>query len=100
MVRETWHGPGATSRVNLCEGYPSQGSWQANTRGICKPGLLQTQHGTNPALMHSFDCSKLITVQAQLICGDAELAYVDKTLTKIYDQKIKVSANKNRLRAD
>jgi len=69
-------------------------------RGLCKPGLLETQHGTNPALMHSFDCSKLITVQAQLICGDAELAYVDKTLAKIYDQKIKVSANKNRLRAD
>ncbi len=69
-------------------------------QGLCKPGLLETQHGTKLALMQSFDCSKLITVQAQLICGDAELAYVDKTLAKIYDQKIKVSANRNRLRAD
>jgi uncharacterized protein YecT (DUF1311 family) len=68
--------------------------------GLCKPGLLETQHGTQAALTHSFDCSKLISVQAQLICWDAELARVDKTLTEVYYQKIKVSTNKTRLKAD
>jgi uncharacterized protein YecT (DUF1311 family) len=69
-------------------------------QGLCKPGLLEVQHGTKAALMHSFDCSKLISVQAQLICGDAELADVDNTLARVYDQKIKVSANKTQLKAD
>ncbi|WP_238587423.1 lysozyme inhibitor LprI family protein [Cupriavidus sp. IDO] len=39
-------------------------------------------------------------MQAQLICRDAELFRVDKTLTEIYHQKMKTSANKTRLRAD
>ncbi|MPW21957.1 DUF1311 domain-containing protein [Paraburkholderia sp. CNPSo 3157] len=69
-------------------------------QGLCKPGLLETQDKTKAALMHSFDCSKLISVQAQLICGDAELARVDQTLAEIYHQKLKVAANKTRLRAD
>lgn len=69
-------------------------------QGICKPGLLETQHGTKAALMHSFDCSKLISVQAQLICGDAELVRLDKTLARVYYQKIKGSSNKTRLRTD
>jgi uncharacterized protein YecT (DUF1311 family) len=69
-------------------------------QGLCKPGLLETHLEQKAALMHSFDCSKLISVQAQLICGDADLARVDKALTEIYLQKIKVSANKTRLRAD
>ncbi|WP_427309128.1 ATP-dependent Clp protease proteolytic subunit [Cupriavidus sp. H39] len=69
-------------------------------QGLCKPGLLETQYETKDALMHSFDCSKLISVQAQIICGDAELTRVDQTLAEIYDQKIKTSANKARLRAD
>ncbi|SIT44094.1 conserved hypothetical protein [Paraburkholderia piptadeniae] len=69
-------------------------------QGLCKPGLLETRYQTKAALMHSFDCSKLISVQAQLICGDAELARVDKALAEIYHQKIKGSANRTRLRAD
>ena len=69
-------------------------------QGLCKPGLLEIQQGTKTALMQSFDCSKLISVQAQLICGDAELARVDKALAIIYGQKMKVSANRTRLRAD
>jgi uncharacterized protein YecT (DUF1311 family) len=68
--------------------------------GLCKPGSLETQPGTNSALMHSFACSKLISVQGQLICGDAELARADKTLAKVYGQKLKVSANKTRLKED
>jgi uncharacterized protein len=69
-------------------------------QGLCKPGLLEIQRGTKTALMQSSDCSKLISVQAQLICGDAELARVDKALAIIYGQKMKVSADKTRLRAD
>lgn len=69
-------------------------------QGLCKPGLLETQYETKTALMQSFDCSKLISVQAQLICGDAELARVDKKLAEIYNQNIKASANGTRLRAD
>jgi len=69
-------------------------------QGLCKPGLLETQSQTRDALMRSLDCSKLISVQAQLICGDAELARVDKTLAVVYDQKLKTAANKKRLRED
>jgi uncharacterized protein YecT (DUF1311 family) len=69
-------------------------------QGLCRPGLLEIRRATMAALMQSFDCSRLISVQAQLICGDAELASVDKALTEIYGQKMKVSANRTRLRAD
>jgi ATP-dependent protease ClpP protease subunit len=69
-------------------------------QGLCKPGLLETQYGAKAALMHSFDCSKLISVQAQLVCGDAELARVDKTMAEIYFQKLKTSVDKTRVRAD
>ncbi|CAG4890160.1 lysozyme inhibitor LprI family protein [Paraburkholderia saeva] len=69
-------------------------------QGLCKPGLLETQPGTKAALMHSFDCSKLISVQAQLVCGDAELAELDKTLANVYGQQMKVSASKTRLKED
>lgn len=69
-------------------------------QGLCKPGLLEVQYGTKTALMQSLDCSRLISVQAQLICGDAELARVDNTLTEIYYKKLKASADKTRLRAD
>jgi uncharacterized protein YecT (DUF1311 family) len=69
-------------------------------QGLCRPGLLETHSDTKTALMESFDCSKLISVQAQLICGDAELGRVDKTLTELYSQRIRASANKARLRAD
>jgi uncharacterized protein YecT (DUF1311 family) len=69
-------------------------------QGLCKPGQLETQYESKAALMHSLDCSKLISVQAQLICGDAELARVDKALAEIYHQKMKIPANQTRLRAD
>jgi hypothetical protein len=69
-------------------------------QGLCKPGLLEVQRGTKAAFMHSFDCSKLISVQAQLICGDEELAHVDKTLANVYGQQLKVSSNKTQLKAD
>ncbi|CAG2147326.1 hypothetical protein LMG19282_03132 [Cupriavidus campinensis] len=69
-------------------------------QGLCKPGLLETRYETKTALIQSFDCSKLISVQAQLICGDVELSRVDKTLAEVYNQMIKTSANKTRLRAD
>jgi hypothetical protein len=69
-------------------------------QGLCRPGLLEVQHETKAAFAHSFDCSKLISVQAQLICGDAELTSVDKTLANLYRQKIQASANRARLRAD
>jgi len=69
-------------------------------QGLCKPGLLETQYGTKDALMDSLDCSKLASLQAQLVCGDAELTRVDRMLAEIYDQSLKKSANKARLRAD
>jgi len=69
-------------------------------QGLCKPGLLETQYGTKGALTQSADCSKLISVQAQLICGDEELTRVDNTLAEIYYQKMNTSANKSRLQAD
>ncbi|WP_240745970.1 lysozyme inhibitor LprI family protein [Cupriavidus oxalaticus] len=68
--------------------------------GLCRPGLLEARYDTKAALMHSLDCSKLISVQAQLICGDTELTRVDKTLAGIYDRKLKASADKRRLRED
>ncbi|BCG04218.1 hypothetical protein PPGU19_087860 (plasmid) [Paraburkholderia sp. PGU19] len=69
-------------------------------QGLCKPGLLETRYETKASLMHSLDCGKLISVQAQLICGDEELTRVDKTLAEIYGQKMKASSNKDRLRND
>jgi len=69
-------------------------------QGLCKPGLLETQNGAKDALMHSLDCSKLLSAQAQLICGDAELTRIDRTLAELYEQKARTSANKARLRAD
>ncbi|BFG80996.1 hypothetical protein PTKU46_90300 [Paraburkholderia terrae] len=69
-------------------------------QGLCKPGLLETRYETKASLMHSLDCGKLISVQAQLICGDEELSRVDKTLAEIYGQKMKASSNKDRLRKD
>lgn len=69
-------------------------------QGLCRPGLAEIQPETKDALAHSFDCSKLVSTQAQLICGDAELTRVDKKLAMVYDQKLKTSANKARLRAD
>ncbi|MBP0595842.1 ATP-dependent Clp protease proteolytic subunit [Paraburkholderia sp. LEh10] len=69
-------------------------------QGLCKPGLLEARSDTKTALMQSFDCSKLISVQAQLICGDEELTRIDKALTEVYSRKMNASANKTRLRAD
>jgi uncharacterized protein YecT (DUF1311 family) len=67
-------------------------------QGLCKPGLLEIQAGTKVALIRSLECSKLISIQAQLVCGDAELTRMDKKLTEIYSQKMKASANTNKMR--
>ncbi|MEM5369009.1 lysozyme inhibitor LprI family protein [Paraburkholderia azotifigens] len=69
-------------------------------QGLCKPGLLETRYQAKAAPAHAADCSKLASVQAQLICADAELTRIDKTLAELYGQKMKTSSNKNRLRAD
>jgi uncharacterized protein YecT (DUF1311 family) len=69
-------------------------------QGLCKPGALETQSVTKAALEESFECSKLISIQAQLICGDAELTRVDQELSGIYNQKLGSSANKSKLRTD
>jgi len=69
-------------------------------QGLCKPGQLETQTATKAALMQSLDCSKLISVQAQLVCGDSELSRIDRTLAEVYEQKARTSANKKRLQAD
>lgn len=69
-------------------------------QGLCKPGRLSARPETRTALMHSLDCSKLLSVQAQLVCGDAELLRADSELSEIYRQKLSASANKSRLRAD
>lgn len=69
-------------------------------QGLCRPGLLETQPATKVALTHSFDCSELISAQAQLVCGDAELARIDKTMAEVFNQKLMASNNKARLRAE
>jgi len=69
-------------------------------RGLCRPGLLETQSGTKAALAQSLDCSALLTVPAQLICGDPDLARLDKTMAEVFNQKLKTAANKAKLRAD
>jgi uncharacterized protein YecT (DUF1311 family) len=69
-------------------------------QGLCKPGLLETQSKTKTALMQSLDCSKLLSVQAQLVCGDAELARIDKALAELYKQAMQTTKNKERLKAD
>ncbi|CAM2171357.1 Lysozyme inhibitor LprI N-terminal domain-containing protein [Paraburkholderia sacchari] len=69
-------------------------------QGLCRPGLLETQAAAKTALAQSPDCSKLISVQARLICGDAELTRLDSALAETYNQKLKASSNKARLRAD
>jgi uncharacterized protein YecT (DUF1311 family) len=68
-------------------------------QGLCKSGLLETQPVRKAALIKSLECSRLISVQAQLVCGDAELTRMDNKLTEIYSQKMKTSVNKTRLRA-
>jgi uncharacterized protein YecT (DUF1311 family) len=68
--------------------------------GLCKPGLLETQSKTSTALARSLDCSTRITVQAQLICSDPELARADKSLSDLYSQKMQTVKNKERLKAD
>ena len=68
--------------------------------GLCRPGLLETQPATKAALTQSFNCSELISAQAQLVCGDSELASIDKTMAEVFNQKLKVSNNKGRLRAE
>ena len=69
-------------------------------QGLCKPGLLEARYETKASTKHVSDCSKLVSLQARLICGDAELTRIDRTLAEIYGQKMKTSTNKNRLRAD
>ncbi|MEM5328399.1 lysozyme inhibitor LprI family protein [Paraburkholderia sp. JHI2823] len=69
-------------------------------RGLCRPGLLETQSGTKDALAQSLDCSGLLSVQAQIVCTDPELARLDKTMAEVFNQKLKTSANKTKLRAD
>jgi len=69
-------------------------------RGLCRPGLLETQSETKDALAHSLECSALLTVQAQLVCGDPDLARLDKTMAEVFNDKLKTSANKAKLRAD
>ncbi len=68
--------------------------------GLCRPGLLEAQPATKAALAQSFSCSELISAQAQLVCGDSELARIDKTMAEAYNQKLRVSSNKDRLRAE
>lgn len=68
-------------------------------QGLCRPGLLETQPATKAALTQSFDCSELISAQAQLVCGDSELARIDKAMAEVFNQKLMVSTNKARLRA-
>ena len=69
-------------------------------QGLCKPGQLESQRETKAVVMQSLECSKLISIQAQLICGDAELASADRALAELYDQKLRASTQKDRLRAD
>ncbi len=69
-------------------------------QGLCKPGRLETGADTREALTQSFGCSKLASVQAKLICGDAELSRADSQLARLYDQKVRTSSNKAKLRAD
>jgi len=68
-------------------------------QGLCKPGNMETTADMRVALTNSLECSKLPSVQAQLVCGDAELSRVDRQLAGIYEQKLKTSANKDRLRS-
>ncbi|PYE17682.1 ClpP protease-like protein [Paraburkholderia silvatlantica] len=69
-------------------------------RGLCRPGLLEAQPATKAALTQSFNCSELMSAQAQLVCGDSELASIDKAMAEAYNQKLKASTNKDRLRAE
>lgn len=68
-------------------------------KGLCKPGRLEERPESSHALARSLDCSKLISVPSQLVCGDAELARVDKELANAYAQAMK-SKNQARLRTD
>ncbi|SDD94037.1 Protein of unknown function [Cupriavidus sp. YR651] len=67
-------------------------------QGLCKPGRLEIRADTRAALARSFDCSKLVSIQSQLVCGDVELARVDKELADIYGQNLQASSNKARIR--
>nr|WP_315594645.1 ATP-dependent Clp protease proteolytic subunit [uncultured Cupriavidus sp.] len=67
-------------------------------QGLCRPGKLENVPQTRDALMRSLDCSKLTTMPLQLVCGDAELASVDRELVSLYGKMLKGSANKARFR--
>ncbi|MFX1765774.1 ATP-dependent Clp protease proteolytic subunit [Paraburkholderia sp. A1RI-2L] len=69
-------------------------------QGLCRPGLPETQSAAKTALARSLDCNTLISVQARLICGDAELTRLDSILAETYNQKLKASSNKAQLRAE
>lgn len=69
-------------------------------QGLCKPGRLETHRETGALLARSLECSRLPSIAAQLICGDAELASADSALAARYNQRLKTSTNKERLRAE
>lgn len=58
-------------------------------QGLCKAGRLENRPVSKAALARSLDCSKLASIQAQLICGDTELARVDKELADAYWRALK-----------
>jgi ATP-dependent protease ClpP protease subunit/uncharacterized protein YecT (DUF1311 family) len=68
-------------------------------QGLCKPGLLETQSKNRTALKGSLDCGKLVSVQAQLVCSDPEVALIDQKVTTLYNQKLDASSSKTRLQA-
>lgn len=67
-------------------------------QGLCKPGKLEKHPQNRDALMRSLDCSKVASMPLQLVCGDAELASVDRELGNLYGKKLKASTNKAPLR--
>ena len=69
-------------------------------QGLCKPGKLEDLPETRDAVMRSLDCSKLNSTVFQLICGDAELARVDRDLADLYREKLSESRTKAAIRDD
>lgn len=69
-------------------------------QGLCKPGRMESRPAANAALTSSLECSRLTSLPAQLVCGDAELARADKELADLYGRKLAAASNKTRIRED
>jgi uncharacterized protein YecT (DUF1311 family) len=68
-------------------------------RGLCKP-TLKTPAPRRPVPKPSFDCAQMKTTVEKLICGDEELATLDRDMNKLYMTVRKESSDSKTLQSE